>query len=76
MEPDLIGALEAELHEARRVARVALDRAAALAELHSIALEAAAGLRRPLRATDVERWASADEERRARLDALRERAAS
>jgi len=71
---DFVTQLEDELAESRRTAALAVDRAAALAELRSHALEAQETLQRPLRAIDVlQPLDPQDEKTRARLNALVER---
>jgi hypothetical protein len=71
---DFVSQLEDELAESRRTAAHAVDRAAALAELRSHALEVQEALQRPLRAVDVlQPLDPQDEKARARLNALVER---
>lgn len=68
---DFLIEVEDELAEARRVAAGAVDRADALAQLRSYALETQDELRRPVSASDV--FDTRDEQRRARLSALADR---
>jgi len=69
---DFVDDLERELANARRDAAAYVDRAEALAALHSHAVDLSARLQRPLSADDLFRHAK-DENERAQLQALTDR---
>lgn len=66
---DLVAMLERELAEARRAAAAAVDRAAALRELRSLALAAGHRYQRPLHSPE-DLYDEDDEEARATVAAL------